>query len=62
MYQFKPVSERMQKMQRKIRDRIIQNDAERALITTEVVKKNEHLVPMILRPLILKTVCEKMTI
>ena len=62
MYEFKPVSERLQKMQRIIRDRVIQNDAERALITTEVVKNNERLVPMILRPLILKTVCEKMTI
>ena len=62
MYEFKPVSERMQHFQQRIRDRVIQNDAERALITTEVFKKNERLAPMLLRPLVLKEMCARMTV
>ena len=62
MYQFKPISERMQLMHQKVRDRVIQMDAERAMITTKVLKENENLLPVLRRPLVLKTICEEMTI
>ena len=62
MYTFKPVTKRIDKIHRLIRDRVIQTDAERAMITTEFVKNNEHMVPFLRRPMILKTICEKMTI
>ena len=58
MYQFKPISERMQLMHQKVRDRVIQMDAERAMITTKVFKDNENLLPVLRRPLVLKTICE----
>ena len=41
MYAFKPVTARINKMHMLIRDRVIQTDAERAMITTEFVKENE---------------------
>ena len=62
MYTFKPVTKRIDKMHRLIRDRVIQTDAERAMITTEFVKKNEHMVPFLRRPMLIKEICEKMTI
>ena len=62
MYQFRPISERMQLMHQKVRDRVIQMDAERAMITTKVFQENENLLPVLRRPLVLKTICEEMTI
>lgn len=62
MYEFRPVTERIEKMHRLIRDRVIQTDAERAMITTAFVKENEHMAPFIRRPMILKAICEQMTI
>ena len=40
MYEFRPISDRMQHLRQRIRDRVIQTDAERAVITTECYKKN----------------------
>ena len=57
MFEFKPVSERMQQMHHLIRNRVIQNDAERALIITDVFQKNKNLVPMLRQPLVLKNIC-----
>ena len=62
MYEFRPVSDRIRKMQGLIRDRVILVDAEKALITTDAHRKNEHVIPMIRRPRIIKEVCEKMTL
>ena len=53
MYQFSPASERIQHMRELIRDRIVQYDSERARILTESSKRNEHVVPIIKRPLFL---------
>ena len=41
MYQFKPVTKRIQHMHDLIRDRVIQVDSERAMITTDVVRDYE---------------------
>ena len=48
MYQFKPVTKRIQHMHDLIRDRVIQVDSERAMITTDVVRDYEHMIPAIL--------------
>ncbi|MFC1532748.1 pyruvate formate lyase family protein [Thermodesulfobacteriota bacterium] len=62
MYKFRPATDRIKLMRRLIRDRVIQADAERALITTESYKRNEHVVPIIKRPLATYDVCSKMTV
>jgi pyruvate formate-lyase/glycerol dehydratase family glycyl radical enzyme len=62
MYQFSPVTDRIQLMHRLIRDRVIRTDAERALITTASYKKNEHMPPMIKRPLAMYDICSQMTV
>ena len=62
MYQFKPVTKRIQHMHDLIRDRVIQVDSERAMITTDVVRDYEHMIPAIRRPMILKAMCERMTV
>ena len=48
MYSFKPISERIQKMHDRIRDRIIEIDDERAKIVTESYKRTEN-VPWMIR-------------
>jgi len=62
MYQFRPVTERMERMHQLIRDRVIQTDSEIALIITRVFQENENLVPMIRRAKVLKAICEEMTV
>jgi formate C-acetyltransferase len=62
MYEFMPITGRIAHMRQLIRDRVIQVDAEKALITTEASKKNEHVVPHIRRPRIAYEVCSKMTV
>jgi formate C-acetyltransferase len=62
MYKFRTVTDRIQHMHQLVRDRVIQTDAEKALITTEAYKKNEHVIPMIRRPRINYEVCSKMTV
>ncbi|MDR1728628.1 MAG: hypothetical protein LBT74_12015 [Acidobacteriota bacterium] len=62
MYQFRPISERMQRLHRRIRDRVIQTDAERALIMTESYKKYGNAVPAIRRPKALYDICAQMTL
>jgi len=51
----------MKAMQKVTRERVFRHDPERALITTEFYKEHEAMVPMIRRPLLLKTICQKMT-
>lgn len=62
MYHFSPVTDRIQQMHTAIRNRMIQTDAERARITTEFVREHEAMVPFMRRPLLLKAICEQMTI
>ena len=62
MYTFKPVSERMEKLHRRVRDRVVQTDAERALIQTETYKKYGNAVPMIRNAMVLYDICSKMTL
>jgi hypothetical protein len=57
MYEFRPATDRIQRMHQLIRDRVIQTDAERALITTASSKRNEHVVPVIKRARIAYDVC-----
>jgi formate C-acetyltransferase len=45
-----------------IRDRVIQSDAETAVIITESWRENEGLLPYLKRPKSLKAVCEQMTV
>ena len=61
MYQFRPISPRIQEMRSRIRNRRVQLDAERARIITEEFKKHVTLVPTIRRPTITKAVAEQMT-
>ena len=62
MYKFRPATDRIKLMRELIRDRVIQSDAERALIITESYKRNESVVPIIKRPLGTYDICSKMTI
>jgi pyruvate formate-lyase/glycerol dehydratase family glycyl radical enzyme len=62
MYKFRPATDRIKHMRELIRDRVIQSDAERAIIITESYKRNENVVPIIKRPLGTHDVCSKMTI
>jgi len=62
MYKFRPATDRITHMRQLIRDRVIRTDAERALITTESYKRNEHVVPIIKRPLATYDVCSQMTV
>ena len=57
MHEPRPVSERIRHMRELIRDRIIRNDAERAVIITEACKKHEHVVPVIKKPLAMYEYC-----
>ncbi len=62
MYNFKPATDRIWHMRELIRDRVIQTDAERALILTESYKKNKNVVPIIKRPMGTYDVCANMTV
>lgn len=62
MYEFRPATDRIRLMRQLVRDRVIQTDAERALITTASYGKNEHVVPIIKRPLATYDVCSQMTV
>jgi len=62
MYPFKPITSRIQQMHDLIRDRVIQSDAETAVITTKCWQENEGLLPYLKRPKTLKDICENMTV
>ena len=62
MCKFRPASDRIKLMHQLIRNRVIQTDAERALIATESSKNNEHVVPMIKRARAAYDVCSQMTV
>jgi formate C-acetyltransferase len=52
----------MQLMHDLIRNRVIQTDAETAMITTRCFQQNENLIPMLRRATVLKAICEEMTV
>ena len=62
MYQFRPLSVRMAHLRKRIRDRVIQTDAEHALLTTEAYRRYGNAVPQIRRAQALYNVCAKMTL
>lgn len=61
MYEFGPVTDRVKRIHERVRNRVIQIDAERALIITDAYKKYETMLPILKRPLATKEVCERMT-
>ena len=62
MHTWKPVTERVESIHKKVRDRVIQVDAERAEIVTESYKANENVVPMLRHSRAIKALCEQMTV
>ncbi|WP_374058616.1 pyruvate formate lyase family protein [Alkalibacter rhizosphaerae] len=62
MYEFRPATNRILHMRELIRDRVIQTDSERAMIITESYQRNEHVVPIIKRPLAALDICSKITV
>ncbi len=62
MYEFKPISDRMESLHRRVRNRVIQTDAERALIMTESYKKYGTAVPVIRNAKVLYDICDQMTL
>ena len=62
MYQFKPYTKRIWNYRQKVRDRVIFGDAEKFVIQAEALQKYKHIVPIIRRPLVTKSLCEKMPI
>ena len=62
MYKFRPISPRMQSLRQRIRDRVIQTDAERAVITTEAYKKYNGAPAIIRNAYVLYEICDKMTL
>ncbi|SFA82264.1 Pyruvate formate lyase-like [Acetitomaculum ruminis DSM 5522] len=62
MYKFRPISERMDRLHKRVRDRVIQTDSERAMIMTESYKKYGNAVPAIRLPKALYDICANMTL
>ena len=62
MYKFRPVSPRIQSLRQRIRDRVIQTDAERAVIITEAYKKYNGAPAIIRNAYVLYEICDKMTL
>ena len=62
MYEFRPVTDLIDEMHKKIRGRVIRTDSERALILTKAYQNYEGITPIIKRALILKDVCSQVTV
>ena len=62
MYEWSPVTDRVESIHKKVRDRVIQVDTERGLLATEADKANQHVIPIIRRARILRHQLENMTI
>lgn len=62
MYQFREISPRIAHMRDLVRDRCIRVDAERGKIVTESWKKYGSNPPLIRRALMLRDICEQMTV
>jgi formate C-acetyltransferase len=62
MMEFSPYTDRVSKYREALRDRTIEINAERGLITMESYKKYMHYPPILRKPLITKELFEQMTI
>lgn len=62
MHEWRPVTERIERIHKQVRNRVIQLDAERAEIVTKCYKENEQVVPILRRSRAIKAVCEQMTL
>ena len=62
MYEFHPVSPRMEEMHQRVRGRVIRTDSERAMIITHAYEKYEGITPLIKRAMVLRDVCAQMTV
>ena len=62
MHEWKPVTDRIESIHKKVRDRVIQVDAERAEIVTKVYQENASVIPMLQHSRAIKAVCEQMTV
>ena len=62
MYEFRPVSPRIAKMAKVIRDRTIIVDAERTTILTDAYKKHDHVIPAIKIPMATLETCQRVTV
>ena len=62
MYEFRPVTDRIKRINDRIRDRVIEIDDERARIVTESYQAAETTPWMLRIPLATKAVCEKKTV
>ena len=62
MYSFSEATDRIWRMRERIRDRVVVYDAERARIVTESSRRNEHVMPIIKRALMLRDICSEMTV
>ena len=62
MHEWKPVTDRIESIHKKVRDRVIQIDAERAEIVTKVYQENASVIPMLQHSRAIKAVCEQMTV
>ncbi|MDR2196424.1 MAG: hypothetical protein LBO07_00445 [Coriobacteriales bacterium] len=62
MYEFRPATDRIQRLRQQVRDRVLHCDAERSNIITAAYKKYENVVPIIKKPLALYELCSQMTV
>jgi formate C-acetyltransferase len=60
MYEFRLATQRILDFREQIRNRTLCYDAQRDTILTEAYRANQHIVPIIKRPLGFKTVCENL--
>lgn len=62
MYEFRPISPRIEKFKDAVRRRVVEIDNERSIIATETFKKYQHYPPILRKPLVTKAIFEQMTI
>ena len=62
MYEFKPISPRIEKFRDAVRSRVVEIETERAYIVTEAYKKYMHYPPILRKPLVTRDQFEKMTL
>ena len=59
MHEWKPITARIEGIHQKVRDRVIQIDAERAEIVTEAYKANASVIPMLQHSRAIKAVFDE---
>ncbi|MCQ2553472.1 MAG: hypothetical protein MJ150_04115 [Clostridia bacterium] len=61
MYQFRSVTDHIEDLHQRIRNRLIIMDSERATLQAEAYKKNEHMIPPLKRAWTTKYICENVS-